>query len=395
MRKWAIFSVIYFSCVVAIMNQFKVPPVMGILMGQFHVDTVVAGLLMSLFSVTGIILAFPGAAFLKRIGAKRSGMVALGCIVLGCVVGALSPGPSNLMAGRVIEGIGLALIGVIAPAVVAMIFDRDEVGLPMGILATWFPVGSAIAFNISHPIVQAFGSWKASWWFGGALALIAFILFDIVVSVPQRGKAGYGHRGRSVSYSEGLKNPKIWLLGLTFFFTILGGLGFLTWAPKYFMDVFGMNMGTANFTASIGFMWSAPGGIIAGIMFNKIKGNKDIIIVICAVLATLAYTPGFLVSLQYMYVLLAAIGLVTGYLCGTIWAMVPGIMTFPAFIPLGMSVIALMQGLSNFLAAPLWGYFVDGNNWTKAVMPTAVIQILGVICAIAFVRTKRYGHRYF
>ena len=45
MRKWIIFTVVYLACVVAVMNQFKVPPVMGILMGQFGVDTVIGGLL--------------------------------------------------------------------------------------------------------------------------------------------------------------------------------------------------------------------------------------------------------------------------------------------------------------------------------------------------------------
>jgi hypothetical protein len=29
MRKWIIFTVVYLACVVAVMNQFKVPPVMG------------------------------------------------------------------------------------------------------------------------------------------------------------------------------------------------------------------------------------------------------------------------------------------------------------------------------------------------------------------------------
>ena len=92
MRKWIIFTVVYLACVVAVMNQFKVPPVMGILMGQFGVDTVIGGLLMSICSIMGVFLAFPGAVILRRLGPTRSGLAGLGCIVLGCAVGAAAIG---------------------------------------------------------------------------------------------------------------------------------------------------------------------------------------------------------------------------------------------------------------------------------------------------------------
>jgi MFS family permease len=123
-------------------------------------------------------------------------------------------------------------------------------------------------------------------------------------------------------------------------------------------------------------------------MRRRSSGNRDYIIVVCAVVSALVYTPGFLVSQAFMPVLLAGIGLATGYMCGTMWAMVPRVMSSPAYIGLGMSVIALMQGLSNFLSTPLLGYFIAGNHWTGGVVPIAVAQILGVICAAALAGIK-------
>ncbi|WP_158408591.1 CynX/NimT family MFS transporter [Desulfosporosinus fructosivorans] len=385
--RWAIFIVVYLSNVIACLNQFKVPPVMGILMQEFHVNSTTAGWLMSIFALTGIILAFPTAVILRRFGPQKSGMLALGCTILGCVVGAIATNSPFLMTGRVIEGIGLSLLTVIAPVIISMHFKGNEIGLPMGILATWYPVGSAIAYNISNPVTQAFGSWRGNWWVGVVLGLIAFVLFACVVRRPSDGETSNGHGGASISYSEELKHPKIWLLGLTFLFVVMGRMGFLTWAPKYFADAFGINPGIANFTASLGFMWGAPGGIIAGIVFKRIK-NKNALIVTCAILSAMTYTFGFIVPQGIMFEYLAVTGLIMGFTAATVWAMVPGVMTSPYFIGLGMSVIAIMQGLANFLSPPFLGNFIAGNHWNEAVIPTAVIQIIGVIFAIAFVMVK-------
>ena len=44
---WVILVVVYFAGVVAPFNQFKVPPIMPLLMARFHLDLTQAGLLMS------------------------------------------------------------------------------------------------------------------------------------------------------------------------------------------------------------------------------------------------------------------------------------------------------------------------------------------------------------
>lgn len=387
MRRWAIFFVVYFSSIIACLNQYKVPPLMGNLMQQFQVDSVTAGWLMSIFALTGIILAFPAAVILRRVGPTISGLIAMGCTVLGCVIGAVSATSSMLMTARVIEGIGFALVCVISPAIIAMFFSYKEIALPMGILASWYPVGSTLAYNIAHPITEAFHDWRALWWVGAALALIAFILFATVVKRPAESDAGHGHGNGSISYIEGLKNPKIWYLGLSYLCILIGSVGFLTWAPKYFVDAFGLNPGIANFTASLGFMAAAPGGIASGIVLNKIK-NRNIIVVICAVLSALTYTFGFVVPQGIMIAYLIVIGVITGFVSGAIWSIVPGAMSSPAFIGLGMGVISLMSSTANFIGTPAMGFVIADNQWSRSVIPAGIVQLIGVVFAIAFFLVK-------
>ena len=119
---WAVLFVVFLVSAAAPLNQFKVPPVMPPLMASFQLDLSTAGLLMSIFAVTGIVLALPAGFILQRLGPKAAGLIAAGCTVVGAVAGALSPSAGLLLASRVVEGIGMGLIAVIAPAVVGMWF---------------------------------------------------------------------------------------------------------------------------------------------------------------------------------------------------------------------------------------------------------------------------------
>jgi predicted MFS family arabinose efflux permease len=388
MRRWSIVIVVYFCSVVACLNQFKVPPVTGLLIQQFHVDETMVGLMMSIFSLTGIIFAFPAAVLLRRFGPTKGGLTALGCSILGCIVGGMSESSSVLMMGRIIEGIGLSLIGVIAPAIIAMYFKHEEIGLPMGIWATWFPVGSTLGYNLAHPVTEAFGSWRGIWWVGAALAAVAFILYAPIVKRPSNDKVNHDHGATSISFSEGLKNSKIWALGFAFFFMMLGSLGFLTWSPHYFTEAFKLNQGVANFYASLGFLWSAPGGIIAGIVLVKRMSKRSTIILICAVLSLLTYPFAFILPQSVMVPFLSIIGFITGFTCATIFAIVPKVMASPSLAGLGIGVIIFMQSWANLLATPSMGYIISGGRYSRAVVPTAIVQILGLLAAIAFARIK-------
>ena len=74
-----------------------------------------------------------------------------------------------MLIGRVIEGLSVTLIAVVAPTAISMWFRSGERGLPMGIWATWVPVGSVLMFNSAYPLAEAQG-WRSLWWVGLAVA---------------------------------------------------------------------------------------------------------------------------------------------------------------------------------------------------------------------------------
>src|SRR5512134_3905855 len=127
-KAWAAMLAVYLAGVAVALNLSKVPPVMQVLIEQLNVDTTTGGWLMSAFAVAGLILGLPAAVMLGRWGPKISGMIALGCTILGSTLGALATGPAGLLAGRAVEGVGMGLITVVAPAVISMWFPPEQRG---------------------------------------------------------------------------------------------------------------------------------------------------------------------------------------------------------------------------------------------------------------------------
>ena len=75
---WFILAVLLFFSIAAPLNQFKVPPIMPVLMSVLGLSTARAGLLMSVYAVTGLILALPSGLIFQRAGARLTGLIAGG-----------------------------------------------------------------------------------------------------------------------------------------------------------------------------------------------------------------------------------------------------------------------------------------------------------------------------
>ena len=74
---WVILAGSFIASVAAPLNQFKVSPVMPVLMEAFNLTLTSAGMLMSVFAITGFILALPGGLILQRLGLKITGLIAI------------------------------------------------------------------------------------------------------------------------------------------------------------------------------------------------------------------------------------------------------------------------------------------------------------------------------
>lgn len=412
-KGWIVLFAMLFCGIIIIMNQYKVPVFMGALMHDFHTDPGTTGWLMSVIAVAGIITAFPSAFLLNKFGPKKIGLVGIGCMIIGCTVGALSQSFSQLIVSRIIEGVGVAMMGVVATTIISMYFPREKAGLPMGIWNLWYVVGATLAFNIGVPVSLALtgdpNNWQVWWWFSDILALLAFIVFALLVQKPRTGREraakAAGEKLQRPSIAEGLKVGRMWLFGIGICFLLFTSLSVLTWVPTYVQSteiasLIGQGYTTeeaqvqagimAGSMSSIGFASSIPMTIITGFLlrrFDTIRA-RNIMIILAGVFA-LVYVGAFLVDYHVLPYYLILLGLESGFTSCIMWSMVPLIMPKRVTMPIGMAVIIFFQGVSNFLATPIVGYVIGPDFvWTNIPVLVGITCVIGIIIMIIFACTK-------
>jgi MFS family permease len=371
----------YLAGIAIALNQSKVPPVMQALLQDLHMDTATGGWLMSAFAVAGIVLGIPAAFVLAKLGPKISGLIAIGCTLAGSIIGALATGPAILLGGRAIEGIGLGLIAVIAPAVISMWFPPEKRGTPMGVWASWVPVGSFIILNMASPLVRGFG-WQGVWWFGTLFALIAFVIYAVTVSAPPLETASDRSREADGSFGRMLLNPASWLLALVFATFTFAFAGFSTWAPSYYMQGLGLSHETATFYASLGSLAVIPATIIAGCVLDRVKNRHLVMTVSLAICGVMLFWCFQLRSASIIVPYTMVLSFVAGFVPTAMFTLAPETMPDPRWAGLALGIVSVGQNTGMFFGPPIVGNLIAGGNWAAGVFPLVIAAAIGVGASI-------------
>ncbi len=385
-KAWLVMAAAYLAGVAVALNQFKVPPVMQVLLRDLNMDMVAGGWLMSAFAVTGMILGIPAALTLGKVGPKVAGLIALGCTIFGSIVGALAKDPATLLLGRAIEGVGLGLISVVAPAVISMWFPPEERGTPMGIWASWVPVGTFLMFNLAGVLLRSFG-WHSIWWFGACFAFVAFVIYAVAVSEPPGVAGANGGSGESNgSFGKALLNPASWILALVFGAFAFAFQAYLTWSPSYFSQ--GLNIGSeaASFYASLVSLTVIPSTIIAGRLMDRMRNRyRALTAVLLATGILLAASfqlgsPGAVAP--YMLIL----GLTAGFIPTATFTLAPETMPNPLRAGLALGIVSVGQNLGMFFGPPVVGAAVAGGNWGAGILPLVISMAVGAAASLVLPR---------
>ena len=379
-------AAVFFASVAVTVNQFKVPPVMQVLMADMGVGLVTGGWLMSIFAVAGVALAIPAALLLARLGFKVSGILALAFCVAGAALGAVSTNAPMLLAGRMVEGISAGLMGVTAPVTISAWFEPRKRGLPLGIWAAWVPVGNVIAFNVAHPLQEAFG-WQALWWFGLGLALLAGLFYALLVSDPPGSEPEAGRP--TIRWTRGLASLPTWFLALAFGAFAFSLLGYNTWAPTFLTDSLSIEPATASFYASLIFMAAIPGNVVAGWAINRVRDRYRLLVgafLISCILFVGAFRLGQPSAIiPYMLVL----GFVTNFIPTAAFTLAPETMEHPSLAGISLAMMSMGANTGVLVGPPALGALVGSFGWAWGGLALVVIMVLGTLASVlAWKRAK-------
>ena len=376
---WLILAVLLLFSIAAPLNQFKVPPIMPVLMEALGLSVGGAGLIMSVYAVTGLILALPAGLIFQRAGYRVTGILAGGSIVIGASLGALSAGTGGLLISRVIEGIGTGFMAVLAPAIIAQWFVARRRGTAMGIWATWVPVGTAAMLLVGPALAQAAG-WRAVWWFGAGYALVVTALYlAFVRPAPIRtAKPSVAEPGLGVTSAQVLHNRTIWLLAAAFGAFCMAAVGLGTYMPTFLNAERGLPLGQAALISSIPTIvtiFSAPAG---GALSDRIGSRKKPYLVGMAAAILLLPLTGAL-SGAWLIILVVVSGIVLGIVPTNIFAAAVEATGDERQGGMAMAVIMVGQNAGMLLGPIVFGALAEQSGWPAAFASLAVMSALGLL----------------
>ena len=112
---WAVLIAVWIVAIAAPLNMFKPSTISVEIIQSLGIPGSSYGWIMSVFSIMGLILAFPATGLVYKLGIKKSLAISVIALFVGSFIGALSTSFEMLLVSRVIEGCGMAFIGVAGP----------------------------------------------------------------------------------------------------------------------------------------------------------------------------------------------------------------------------------------------------------------------------------------
>lgn len=379
-NKWLMFIVLLISAITVSLSQLKLAPVLGDVAAMLNVDMTQASLLMSLFTVAGIVLSIPGAAVMAKTGSKNMLLVLMACLVVGNVMGAITNSFTIVMISRIIEGISYALIITVGIDLINTWFSGAQVGTATGIFNTFAAAANFIGMNASVALFKSSGL-KILWWAVAILAAICFVLVLLFIQVPKVQAAPGAIQERGATLGEAVKNPAlltVCLLHLCLSFVLFG---FITCYP-YIFGAYGISQTTSAFLSSLNGLFGIPVCIICGIVVGK-TGKPFAVCIIGAIGCALTcfFIPHLGTSMvAYVIHVIASAIFPGGLVMTSVFIIVPQLAKRPALIGLSMGLLNTLYYIGVFLSTPvlnvLAGPSTSPSDWNTGslLMPPAALS---------------------
>ena len=389
-RRWLIFSSVFLIGILASFCMFKAPPLFATEFTSdlgFTNDTI--GWVMSMFAMIGVVLAFPAGGILQKLGPKKSLIITAASLVIGAALGALTTNAAMMLATRFVEGIGMGLISVVGPAVVASIIPSKKQGLAMGIWSVWFPCGVVAAFNLAPLLYTLTEAWRTVWWFAAALAAVSLVFVVLVYqNPPQEAEAD------QVAATTGDK-PKpdmrsIIMVALAFcMWNIMNAGAISGFYPSFLADAHQLDTQMAGTLSSITNILVLFLGPISGIVSDRFGIRKGFI-VFGLLGAAVLLTFGFGNNMALIYLFVVLMSFCSAAFATGIFSSVPLLAKDPAKIGLGMAIVAFLQNAGILLGSAVFGPIVTALGWNGASLLFCVpVCILGGVFALLIKSTKK------
>ncbi|MGE0725836.1 MAG: MFS transporter [Alphaproteobacteria bacterium] len=230
--------------VVAAFQQFKLPPVLPVMIELYGYDRVLAGGFMSVFALAGLALSWNLGRWMQAHGALRFLIGAFALTLAGTLLTLAAPESGLVvLAARTLEGVGFAVLAIAGPTFATVNAGPRHLPLAAALIAAWIPIGQVVAGVVALPML-AEGHWQPLWWIAAGVT-IATALWTL--SIHRSGAADLGARPAAGAQHppDARERRLIVLAAAVFCLWSAQYIGSMTWLPQLLIDTYGMGRETA------------------------------------------------------------------------------------------------------------------------------------------------------
>lgn len=384
---WPAVALMVGAGVVAAAQVGKAPIALPAIRAEFDagLDSV-AWVLSALQLMGASVGAFMGAVVI-RMGARPMLVAALLLQAAASTVGAMAPGLGILIAARAVEGLGLVVAVIGAPALMTEFTHPKDRSLAFGIWGSFMPVGMALAMA-GAPALALIG-WRGLWLAMGALA--ATFAFLVLWRLPAGAKAPAAalppHLGRDLMAT--LRAPGPLRLGLIFTtYTVAWGTmtGFL---PTLLIERLGVGTGVAGVMTALATFCNIIGNLLAAALLKRGVPRWKLLAGACTLvgLSGVGIFSG-LAPPWVAYGLCLTLSATGGLLPGTVFGGAAEY-SVPRLVPVALGLMTQGSNIGMVLGPVAVGLAVATLGWEGTCLVLAPAAAAGVALAVSL---RRIGH---
>ena len=199
---------------VAALQVGKLPPALPALQADMGLSLVQSGFLLSMVQLAGLTLAVFMGLLADGMGLKRSMVRGLLLLALASGAGGLSTSVPVLLVCRALEGLGLLLVALPAPALIRRLVAPQQLAGMLGVWGAYMPTGTALALLAGPLFIPAWG-WSTWWWLFSAVSLaMALWVARVIPADPPASVADSAGTLQRLRRTLGARGP--WLVALCF-----------------------------------------------------------------------------------------------------------------------------------------------------------------------------------
>lgn len=248
----------------AAFQQFKLPPVLPLLLERYGYDRLAAGGFMSIYALVGLAASIAIGRWIERHGMTDALAWATAVMIAGNLVGLLLPqSAAAMLLGRGLEGVSFSIAAIIGPALAGASASARHRPFAIALSSAWIPIGQ-IAAGLLAPLALHIGHWE--WlWYAGILGTFAVHLWSrrLARNGTLAGGRGAGAVGASATTDAERRalfaNAAIFMLWSCQYFA------YMTWLPQYLVEARSLGAIAAVF----GYL--LPVGVL--LIFNLLTGE--------------------------------------------------------------------------------------------------------------------------